>query len=239
MSSARVRRAPAELVFLLAGAESGHRNERRLVTDADLRGLVEIRRLFRDDERADAARAGRGIGHRGDDEDLADAAVGDESLGAVQQIAVAATHRRRARAAGVAASLGLGESKAAHDLSRRQQRHVAALLLRGAELDDRRGAERRVRGDRERVRRVDLRQLVDHDHEAQQVEPRAAQLLGPRHAEQSELAHLANAFPRELGARVALRGDRRDLVSGELAHHLARREVLFGEIQRIIHGSRR
>ena len=183
------------------------------------------------------ARSGRGIRHRRDDEDLADAAVRDESLRAVQHVAVAAAHRGRARAAGVAARLGLGESEAAHDFARREQRHVAALLLRRAELHDRRRAERRVRGDRERVRRVDLRQLVDHDHEAQDVEPRAAELFGPRHAEQSELAHLADAFPGNLARRVVLGGDRRDLVAGELANHLAGREVLLGEVERIIHGA--
>ena len=38
---ARVRRAPAELVLLLAGAEALHRRQRRLVSDAD--GLARLR----------------------------------------------------------------------------------------------------------------------------------------------------------------------------------------------------
>ena len=63
------------------------------------------------------------------------------------------------------------------------------------------------------------------------VEPGAAQLLGPRYAEQAELAHLADVLPGELRVGVVLGGDRRDFVAGELAHHLARREVLLGEVE--------
>ena len=87
------------------------------------------------------------------------------------------------------------------------------------------------------MRRVDLCHLVDHDHVADQVEPSATELLGPRDPEETELAHLPNVVPGERRVGVVLRGDRRDFVAGELAHHLAGREMLFGEIECVVHKS--
>jgi hypothetical protein len=53
--------------------------------------------------------------------------------------------------AGVGAGPRLGEPEAAQHLSGGEERHEALLLLLGAEVDDRRGAERGVRGDGDRV----------------------------------------------------------------------------------------
>ena len=82
----RVRCTPPKLVFLFSGTEPGHRCERLGVPNADFAGLVEVATLFRQDEGADAARAGRRIGDRSHDEHFADARVRDEPFGAVQQI---------------------------------------------------------------------------------------------------------------------------------------------------------
>src|SRR5205809_3832509 len=82
---------------------------------------------------------------------------------------------------------------------------------------------------------VDLGQLVDHDHVADEIEPGAAQLFGPRYAEQSQIRHLADVFPWEGGIGVVLRGHRSHFVAREGAHHLARGEMLFSEVKRIVH----
>ena len=64
-------------------------------------------------------------------------------------IVVAVAHGGRAGAAGVGAGVGLGEAEAAEHAAAGEQRHVALLLLVGAEVDDGRGAERGVRRDGE------------------------------------------------------------------------------------------
>ena len=78
---ARVRRAPAELVFLLAGAEARHRG--RATARGRRRRRARLPRSFvcfvRMNELMPFVPCD-GIGHRGDDEDLADAAVRDEPL---------------------------------------------------------------------------------------------------------------------------------------------------------------
>ena len=90
-------------------------DERRLMADARGGGALGVVRLLGEDERADALRALRRIGNGRDDEDLANAAMRDESLHAIQHVAVAVTHRGAARPAGIAARLRLGEAETAHD----------------------------------------------------------------------------------------------------------------------------
>ena len=152
---------------------------------------------------------------------------------------VALVDRGGGGAARVAARARLGEPEAAQHLAASQQRHVAAPLLLGAELDDRRGAEVGVGADGERVARVHLGHLVDRDVVGELVHPRAAQLLAPGHAEEAELAHRLDVLPGEGGGAVQLPRDRGDLGPGELADHLADLVVVFGEVERIVHGSDR
>ena len=88
------------------------------------------------------------------------------------------------------------------------------------------------------MRGVDLRELLDHNHVAERIEPSAAKVLGPRHPEQPELGHLLHVLPRELALRVPVGGGGGHFVAGELANHFARREVLVGEIERVVHRGR-
>ena len=92
-----------------------------------------------------------------------------------------------------------------------------------------------MRGDRNGVGSIDLGHLVDHDHVAQEIEPRAAQVLRPRHSEEAELSHLLDVRPRELSLRVEVRRYWRYLAARELAHHVAYCEVLLGEVKGIVH----
>ena len=179
-----------------------------------LAALLEVHRVLGDDEAGDALVPLPRLGPRGHREDLADAGVGDEDLGAVEEVVVALVHRGGGGAARVAARAGLGEPESAQHPAGGQQRDVAPLLLLGAELDDRRGAEVGVGADGERVARVHLGHLVDGDVVGELVHPGAAELLAPRHAEEAELAHRLDVLPGEGGGPVELARDGRDLARG-------------------------
>ena len=85
------------------------------------------------------------------------------------------------------------------------------------------------------MRSVDLGHLVDHDHVAENIESSAAELFRPGNAEQAELAHFLDVRPGKLCFRIELRGDRRYFTTSELADHVANREVLLREVERIVH----
>ncbi len=194
---AGVAGAPAHLVLLLARPYALGLGQVRRVADAQLPGLLEVDRVLGDDEAGDALVAAPGLGAGGDRKDLADAGVGDEDLGAVEQVVIALVHRGRGGAAGIAAGARLGESEAAQHPARGEQRDVAPLLLLGAELHDGRGAEVGVGADGERVAGVHLGHLVDGDVVGELVHAGAAELLAPGHAQEAELAHGLDVFPGE------------------------------------------
>ena len=95
-----------------------------------------------------------------------------------------------------------------------------ALLLVGAEEEDRHRPERRVRRDRDRDGRVDARQLLDRDRVGERVAAAAAVFLGDRDAHEPELGQLRDEVVGEAVLAVELLGDRRDPLLGELAHGL-------------------
>src|SRR3954470_11758395 len=130
------------------------------MADAEIANLVEIRRRLGEDERADALRALRRIGDGGDDEDLADTAMRDEALAAVEYVMAVALDCGGLRAAGIGAGIGFGETKAAEHLAAREERDVALLLLCAAEVHDGRRAERRVCRHGEASGCVDFRKLL-------------------------------------------------------------------------------
>src|SRR5690606_37586235 len=134
---ARVRGAPAELVLLLAGTEAGHRRELGVMPHPDLRRALEVTGFLVQDEAPDALRALRGVGHGGDNEDLAHASMRDEALRAVEDVLAALLHGARLRAAGVGTGIGLRETEAAKHAAARQARHEARPLGVVAEVHDR------------------------------------------------------------------------------------------------------
>ena len=118
-------------------------------------------------------------------EEVGEAGVGDELLGAVEAVAAARQRRRgRAHGPGVRPGAGLGEGVGADRGARRQARQVAGALLLGAEEDQRQGADAGVGevGDGERV---GGRQRLADDHRGHGVEAGAA--VGLRHLD----AHVA------------------------------------------------
>ena len=69
-------------------------------------------------------------------------------------------------------------------------------------------------------------------HSGGEVAAAAADRLGERDAEQSEVAHLAHGVERELVGPVPLLGVRLDLGGGELANDRAQRLVVLAELRR-------
>ena len=87
-----------------------------------------------------------------------------------------------------------------------------------------------MRGDRDRDRRVDSRQLLDCDRVRERVGAGSAVLLRDRHPHQAELGQLGHELVREAVLAVELLGDRRDLLLGELAHGAPDELVLLREV---------
>ena len=153
-------------------------------------------------------------------EDLADARVRDEDLGAGEPVSTGHAHCPRARATGVGSRTGLGETEAAQNPACGQERNPALLLLASAEGEDRRGAEGGVRGDRDGVAGVVPGQLFDHHDVAQVVQPQASQLAGHGHPQQPLLPYRLHRFPGERRALVERPRYRRNALEGEGADSL-------------------
>ena len=139
---------------------------------------------FLTDEAGDAARAcGVGVGLGGDDHHARDAARGHVELGAVDHPVVAVLlHGEGLGAARVGARVRLGEAERADHLALGQGDQVFALLLRGAEQVERRGAERGVGGQGQAERAVAAGDLFDGDGIGEGVAACAAVFFGEGHA---------------------------------------------------------
>jgi hypothetical protein len=139
--------------------------------------------------------------------------------------------RARARCAGVRAGAGLSQAECGQLLSSRELRQPLALLRVGAVVVDRQRAQRVIRGDRDRDRRVDASELFDRDCVRHRVRPGAAVFLRDRHAHQPELTELGHELVGEASLAVDLLGDGRDALLRELAHGGADELVLLVEIE--------
>ena len=135
----------------------------------------------------------------------------------------------RARRAGVGARVRLGQPERREPSAGREPRQPLALLLLVAEEVDRHRAERRVRGDGDRDRRVDARQLLDRDRVRDGVAARAAVLLGDRQAHEPELGELRDELVREARLAVELLGDRRHARLREVADGAPDQLLLVGQ----------
>ena len=137
----------------------------------------------------------------------------------------------RARRAGVGARVRLGQPERREPLARGELRQPLALLLLVAEQVDRHRPERRVRGDGDRDRRVDPRQLLDGDRVRDGVAAGAAVLLRDRQAHEAELGELRDELVGEARLAVELLGDRRHARLGEVADGAPDELLLVGQLE--------
>ena len=152
-----------------------------------------------------------GAGEQGDAEGHVGAGVGDERLAAVDQPAAVAPLGPGADAPGVGAGVGLGEAEGAERPALGQRPQPALALLVVAEQEQRQRADRDVRLPRGGHRLVGEADLLHGGDEADRGHADAAPLLGDEHAEQAELAHLAEQVGR--AARLLPRRGARGAIS--------------------------
>ena len=167
---------------------------------------------------ARGARLGRlGPGHDG--EEAGPGRIGDEALGAVQQIALALAPRAGGEARGIRAALRLGQAEGADDLAGGQARQIAALLRLGAVDQDAQRADADIGAEERAEGRRGLAELEGDMHLVDQAEPEPAILRRGGEAEQPQPPHLLDDA---LGNRIGL-GDRALLRHQPLPHETAHR----------------
>ncbi len=222
-SSAVRRRAHAELV-------------------GDLLAEREARRALLDDEQREAPRAAA-AGLRVDEEDVAqlgvaDGAVGDPHLGAVQHPAVAIGDGGRLHREDVRPHRRLAHAHAADPAPGAGVRQDARALLVVAVHRQVVHEQHRVREVREGEARVGGGQLLVDDHGGDRVHACAAEALRDRDAEDAQVAQAAEEREIEGLAPVRLGRLRVDLPFCELADRLAQRAVLVGGGEEVGHAPR-
>jgi hypothetical protein len=194
-----------------------------------LAGHLEAGGVPVDDEHADALAALAAVGVGGDEAVVADGAVGDEVLAAVEDVAAVLLLGAGREAGGVGAGVRLGDRVGADDLPGDAARQVLLALRVGAELVDREGGEVGVGVHRGGDPGAHLRHLLDEDALGDLVGADAAVLLREHDAEQAELTEHREDLDGELLLALRLLDQREDLPLGELADHLAKVLLLLRE----------
>ena len=197
-----------------------------------LRPHREPGRVLLDDEagelRARATIAGLGAGQQRDAERHVGAGVGDERLAAVDQPAAVLALGPGGDAAHVGAGVGLGQPERAEHATLGERAEPAFTLLVVAEQVQRHRADRDVGLERGGDRLVGLTELFERGDEPDGRHPDAAPLLGHEHAEQPELAHLAQQVGRAFGPFPRRRRTDGDLLRGELPAQVDQVPLRFG-----------
>ena len=208
----RVRRVQAHLLDALAGAEAG--------------------RAALDDERGQPLGLLLGAGRGEHDEDLADRALGDEGLGAVDDPLPSPLRTARVRAAPASEPEPGSVSPQPPSTSPLASRgryfcFCASLPARKmcpvhSELCD------AIVSPTDASARATSSSAIDVVVE---LHPRAAVLLGDLHAEQAHLAHRRDDLVREALLLVPARGVGDDQPLAQLAHGLLQDALLFGQLE--------
>ena len=187
----------------------------------------------RDHERRDAAAALRAIGHRHRRRSCRRCAPC--VMNCLLPVRTQSSPSRRAVVRIAPASLPALASVSAQApmISPLRERHEVLLLLRlAAEHGQVRDAQAVVRGDRQRDRRIDARQLFDADAVVERRHPGAAVRLGHLDAHQPERGQLRQQVRRKRLRLVPLHDVRTDLGLGELADRAAQ-ELVIGRRTKI------
>ena len=169
-----------------------------------------------------------------DGEQLGKAAVGDELLGAVQDIvlAVVGEHRRGLGAEGVAAGAGLGQTVGGAPLAGDDLAEILFLLGLGAVVDERQGADAGV-GRIGYGKGAAEGHLLTDQHGRGLVQFQAAVLFRGIHHQQAQLAAFLHAVDHDVEVLLVDLFDlRSDLGGDKLLDGLAHLFLLVGKILR-------
>ena len=168
-----------------------------------------------DDEAADPAVTGVGIGLGEHRVEVADARVGDPELAARQHVVVAVPHGLGAHAGDVAARVGLRKAVRRLALAARDPRDVLRARAPSPPWS-RTGViasfEMKVNSDDDAQTRADL---LHADRVGEEPAALTTELLGERETREPGLAPSVPRVPRVFLVLVGMRGVRRDLVLGE------------------------
>src|SRR5262249_25844553 len=207
--------AQAELIFLLAGPETGSS-------------------LF-DDESADAMGVFGLVGDRHGHADVGVVAVGGESFSAVYEPMATIALGGRTSPTGIGAGFGFSERPGADLFSLGQGDEIFLFLRFGAKFEDVVGAERVVRGDDDANRSVHARQFFDGDDVFDIAEAGAAILFRENYAQQAHFRELGHDFAGKVRHFVPLHDVRSDFAFGKFTNTAA--ELLLFVGQREVHGA--
>ena len=144
--------------------------------------------------------------------------VGDEHLGAVDDVFLAVLDRASLQGAYVAAAPRLSQRQPAANFTAGEARQETLLLFRRAVVSQDVG-EDMVSAQRPGQRHVSLANLFEYHREGGVVQPHPAKLLGDVDAEQAQLLHLVDEIVGHGVVGVMFGGDRFDLLAYEIAHH--------------------
>ena len=183
------------------------------------------------DESGDAASALGLVGHGEHHEHVGHIAVGDEDLGAVEDVVVPVQLGLGLALGGIGAGVGLGQAEGADLAAGGQHGQVLGLLGLGAVHDDGIAAQAVVGGHDVAGGGALLGQLLDADGAGQGIGAGAAVLLGHAHAHHAQVEQLLDGLPGILAGLVGLGSDGLHFILGEFRHHLPDQLVLTAEIE--------
>ena len=195
-----------------------------------LRDLI-ARHLALEDQERDAVVAALLRRLAGADEEVGANAVGDEGLGAVDDVAAVDALGEGGDAGDVGAGAGLGDPERADLLAGDPGDQPTLFLLLGAEVEDRRHRDRGVgvEAGRDAAGATGPCELLDPDRVVQVGAALAAVLLGELEPEEAELGATPVELAREPARLLPLVDVWRYLLGDEAPHGLAQLLVLLAE----------
>ncbi len=156
--------------------------------------------------------------------------VRDPRLGAVDDVVVAVPPRDCRDALEVAARLRLGERDAGTPLAGGEIREPSRTLIYSSELPQQHRGER-MRAEDSGHAHPRFRNLLEDDRIGDRVDGDAAVLLGHEHPEQAHRLHLVDDLFWVAAGQLPLARNRADALAREVAHQVAERGLLFGELE--------
>ncbi len=195
----------------------------------ELAGDLEPGGVPVNDEHRDAPAAHLFVGVRRHKAEVADGAVGDEVLAAVDDVAAVLLVSTGGQTGHVGPGVRLGDGVRTDGLTGDGGGKVFVTLLLGAELVDREHGEIDVGVHRHGDSGAHLGHLLHEDALGDLASVNAAVLLGEDDAEQSQFTELRHDLNGKRLVALSLLDERGDLRLGELAHHGADLFLLIGE----------
>ena len=168
-----------------------------------------------------------------DDEGISHVAVGDEALGAVEDVVLAGLvqYSGGLLALSVGTGAGLGQAERTDLLAGQQVRQILLLLSLGAVLENGSAAQRGMSGNDNGSGAADLGQLLHAHGIGEDVAAGAAILLGEVNAHHAQLRHLLDGLHGETLFLVDLGGQGLHFVLCKFAVHLANEQLFLSQME--------